>query len=108
MDIGAVRLSGFQTSRLVPPHSGTIHQLAATMFLSHTTSRYSVLASFFSDKRTGLSCSYSSEAESDVFSLPFDHSVSSLQVADLIGCTALHTCPYHAFQEWFNGIITHE
>ena len=50
---GAVRLAGFQTSRLVSPHSDTIHQPAAIVFLFHTTSRYSVLAFFFPDKRTG-------------------------------------------------------
>ena len=52
----AVRLAGFQTSRLVSPHSSTIHQPAATVFLSHTTSRYSVLASFFQTSERGHYC----------------------------------------------------
>ena len=35
------------------PHNATVHLSAATVFLSHKTSRYSVLASFFQTSERG-------------------------------------------------------
>ena len=36
------------------PHNATVHLSAATVFLSHKTRRYSILASFFQTSERGL------------------------------------------------------
>jgi len=41
------QLKGGAAGPAVSPHITTVHLPAATVFLSHTTSRYSVLAYFF-------------------------------------------------------------